>query len=49
MNDSTAYDSGYQIGYFIGSYLPFILIASAMIIVWILANRKRKRIEKESE
>jgi Flp pilus assembly protein TadB len=41
-------DQGYEIGYLIGSYLPFALIATAMIVVWVLAKKKQRRIEREN-
>jgi uncharacterized Tic20 family protein len=42
-------DLGYEIGYYIGSYLPFIVIASAMIVVWRMGKRKKRRIEEEGK
>jgi large-conductance mechanosensitive channel len=43
------HDIGYEIGHFIGSYLPFILLATVTIIVWRQANKKKKRIERENK
>lgn len=42
-------NTGYEIGYAIGSYLPFFLIAGAMILVYRLARKKQKRIEDEEK
>ena len=41
-------DTGYEIGYMIGSNLPFLLMAGAMYVVWRMAKKKQKRIEKEN-
>jgi len=35
--------SNYETGVIIGSFLPFILLATIIIIVFIRANRKKKK------
>lgn len=42
-NDSTAHDTGYQIGYTIGQYLPFILLVG---FGWIVYRSVKKRAEQ---
>jgi len=38
---------GYEIGYFIGSYLPVLLILGLALILWISAKKKQKKREQE--